>query len=299
MKSSSTYKLLFLINILTKSAQTKKQIAKIFEENNIKIAKSSITNYINKLIKNGINITTKTNGGNEKIYYLEKNNSYINLNKKELNAISDIKKLLIAQKDYNKIRKTMRLFYRIACFIKDEETKLNFIDFGYYSTINWRLVETLEKHCKSKDIITIDYIMPNGTNKLITLHVDDITISEWSERLYLQGVFKYSKQFSHLPIDRIYMVKKIERKNVRFNLTTDIITYIVDSNAHKEIEVDLNEKIIKIKNNLAYIQRPINDKFYILQRLFYLCPHLYYISDSDIKTLLKEKLEKVKKLYEN
>lgn len=299
MKSSSTYKLLFLLNILSKNCLTKKQIIEEFEKNNLKITKSLITNYIDKITKSGINIEVKTNNKREKVYFFKGDSAVLCLHKKELAAISDLKKILICQKDYQKIKKTMRLFYRLAKHIKDNDAKSDFINFGYYSTINWALVKTLEKHCKNKDIITIDYILPNGTNRYITIHADEIKVSEWSERMYLRGILDGSKQFSHLPIDRIYMIKKVVRENVRFNLFIDFITYIVDFNTYQELGTDKNEKIIKIKDNRIYIQRPIDDEFYILQRLFYFCPKVYYISNSKIKTQLKEKLEKLKKIYDN
>jgi len=299
MKSSSTYKILFLLNLLTQKACTKKQIMEAFEKNNLKITKSLITNYIDKITKNGIVVSIEKYGKNEKLYFIKNTDATLTLNKKELSAISDIKKLLIIQKDYNKIRKTMRLFYKLACLIENEETKLEFINFGYYSTINWRLVEKLEKHCNQKDIITIDYIMPNGTNRFITIHANDIKTSEWSERLYLHGVLKNSKQFSSLPIDRIFMIKKVEQKNAPLDIQTDMLTYVVSIEKYKQTNVDEKEKIIKIKNHQAFIQRPIDDNFYILQRLFYFCPNLYYVSNSTIKNLLKEKLEKLKNIYDN
>lgn len=299
MKSSSTGKILFLLNILSKDCLTKNQIIEEFNRNNLKISKSLITNYIDKIIKIGINIETKTNNKREKEYFFKSDDAALCLNKKELDAISDLKKILICQKDYQKIKKSMRLFYRLAKYIKNSDIRTNFIDFGYYSTINWSLVKNLEKHCQDKDIITIDYILPNGSNRYITLHTDEIKISEWSERMYLRGILEGSKQFSHLPIDRIYMIKKVVKRKVQFNLFVDFITYIVDSDIYQEIGADKNEKIVKIKNNHTYIQRPIDDEFYILQRLFYFCPKLYYISDSKIKILLKEKLEKLKKIYDS
>ncbi|MBQ8636243.1 hypothetical protein IJX73_00120 [bacterium] len=299
MKSSSTYKLLFLLNILSKGCHTKNQIIKKFESNNLKITKSLITNYINKFVNNNINIKTKINEKREKVYYLENNDITLNFSQKELSAISDVKKLLVSQKNYTGIRKSMRLFYKLARYIKNEECLRNFINFGYYSTINWHLVRTLENHCKEKDVITIDYILPQGGNKLITIHVDSIKISEWSERLYLHGILKGSNHFSHLPIDRIFMIKKVEQRNVRFNLITDILTYIVDSDYYKEINKDERERTIKYNKNKVAVQRPIDDEFYIIQRLLYFCPKIYHISDSKIKMLLKDKLEQLKSAYDN
>ena len=298
MQKSSTYKLLLLLNILSKESYNKEQLLEALKSYGVQISKSTITNYINKLIDCGIKINIKTNNLKEKIYELEKNtNSHLSFNKKELNTISDIKKLLISQKNPTRIRRTMRLFYKLSKFIKNEDEKISFIDFGYYSTINWYLFKELEKHCEEKNIITIDYILPQGTGKEITLHTDSIKNAQWSERLYLYGVFKGSKQFSKLPIDRIYSIKKVERKNVPIELPKDTLTYIVDYKEYKRAPFESKEKITKIENNLATIQRPIDDDFHILQRLLYFCPDIYYISEGHIKELYKEKLEELKSIY--
>ena len=42
---------------------------------------------------------------------------YYGIEEEELSILSDIKKLLITQKNYNHIRKTMRLFYKIAKYV--------------------------------------------------------------------------------------------------------------------------------------------------------------------------------------
>ena len=298
MRHSSTYKLLFLLNLLSSGEFTKNEILEKFKENNISITKSLITNYINQIINNDIKLNIKINSKREKVYSLQEKKTSLDFNQSELKLIFFLKKLLISQKNPTRIRRTMRMFYKLACLIEDEDICRQFIDFGYYSTLHWNLVRQLEEHCKKKNIITIDYILPQGGNKELTLHVDKIKSSNWSEKLYLQGVFKHSKQFSHLPIDRIFQVKKLERQCVRFNLVTKNLEYIVDLKTYESLAKDKKEKIIEIKNNRVKIQRPIDDIFYIIQRLLCFCPDVYYISDENIKNMYKEKLELLKTNYE-
>lgn len=299
MKATSAYKLLFLLNLITEKEQSKNTIIENFENSGIKITRTLITNYIQKLIQNGFKISTKINDKREKIYYLEQKETDINFSESELCAISDVKKLLIAQKNYDRIRKTMRLFYKLSRFIKDEDSKLSFIDFGYYSTINWNLVRQLEEHCKEKNVILIDYILPSGGNKIIQISADRLKINTWSQRLYLHGVLDNAKHFSHLPVDRIYMVKKIIKKNNYSNVIQNTFTYTVDKKTYDKLFLDEKEKIIKIENEKITIERPIDDEFYIVQRLLYFCPDIYYISDERIKELLREKLQLVKAMYGN
>ena len=140
--------------------------------------------------------------------------------------------------------------------------------------------------------------MPQGGNKELVLHVDKIKSSNWSQKLYLQGALKFARQFSHLPIDRIFQVKKVNRRNVRFNLVTNTLNYVVDLKTYESAPKDNKEKVVEIIDNKAKIQRPIDDVFYIVQRLMCFCPNIYSISDENIKNLYKEKLELLKTNYE-
>lgn len=297
MKVSSTYKLLFLLNLIIESEQTKKTIIENFKKSDINITHTLITNYIHKLVKNGFDIKTKINAKREKVYFLEKEKININFNEDEIDAISDLKKLLISQKNYDRIRKTMRLFYKLSQFVEDEEVKLKLIDFGYYSTLNWNLVCQLEKHCNNKNLILIDYILPQGGNKIIQISADRLQISTWSQRLYLHGVLDNAKHFSHLPVDRIFMVKKVIKENNQVNVIQNNLTYTVCKDIYDELLVDKREKVIKVENGKITLERPIDDEFYIVQRLLYFCPDIYYISDERIKNLVKEKLQLVGAIY--
>ena len=298
MRTSSTYKILHLLNLLLNDDCTKNDIVKDFQSIGININKPTINKYIERLRNNKLEIQTLKEK-NENLYHLKKEEADFSITPKEMSVIKDIKKLLIAQKQYNRIRKTMRMFYKFAKYIKDEETREEFIDFGYYSTINWHLVRQLENHCKTKDVIQIDYMLPQGENRHITIHVDNLKIGDWSERLYLHGMFENAQQFSHLPVDRIFMVKKTLRQNVRFNFPTDIVEYRISNEIFKETGLDSKEILIHQDNDYVSIQRPIEDNFYLTQRLLYFCPDLYYISDENIKNSVKEKLDLIKSYYDN
>ena len=297
MKASSTYKLLFLLNLIIEKDCTKNAIIEEFKNSEIKITRTLITHYIHILIQNGFNIKAKINEKREKVYYFEKENISIQLSEEELSTISKLKKLVISQKNYNRIRMMMRLFYKLAQFIDDEDIKLKLIDFGYYSTINWNLVKQLEEHCKNKSLILIDYILPYGGNKIIQISADRLGINTWSQRLYLHGVLDNAKHFSHLPVDRIFMVKKVIKENNQSNVIENNFSYTVDKKTYDKLFKDEKEKVIKIEKDKITLQRPIDDEFYIIQRLLYFCPKIYYISDERIKNLLKEKLQLIKAMY--
>lgn len=299
MKVSSTDKLLYLLNLLIDDDYTKAQIIEKFSENGVNIQRSLITNYIERFHKCGIDIKSKVNEKREKVYYYEKKETDLFFTKEEMQAISDAKKILISQKNYDRIRKTMRLFYKLSRYIKDEDDKLKFIDFGYYSTINWNLLRRLEWHCKNKDVVSLDYILPTGGNKIITMRADSIKTSTWSNRIHLHGLLCDRKYFMHLPIDRIYMVKEVIKEKESFSDIQNNLIYKVSKKIYEKSFVDDKEQIIETNKDVVTIKRPIDDEFYIIQRLLSFCPMIYDISNKRIKMLLKEKLELVKALYSN
>ena len=290
-------KFLYLLNLLTKGNFTKKEIIEAFKNNNIKITNSTITNYINLFKKNNLEIIEKTNKQREKTYTFKEKMPIITFTEEELRVLSDVKKLLRAQKDYIQIRKAIRLFYKVAQFISDEETRNIFTDFGYFSSINWGLIKQLEQHCKEKNLITINYSLPQEQRD-ITIHADKLIASNHSERLYLNGILKGATQFSSLPIDKINSIKKIEEKNKKFDIKINTATYVISKKAYEKAGKDAKEEIISKKKNKIAIQRTIDDDFYLIQRLLYFCPDIYYISDERIKKLLKEKLKNIQNTYD-
>ena len=111
-------------------------------------------------------------------------------------------------------------------------------------------------------------------------------------------MFEYSDSLSYLPVDRIYMVNKVKKKNKTFKIKTNILTYIVSKNIYEDIEKDSKEKVIKIEGKYITLQREVDDEFYLIQRLMSFCPDLYYISDNKIKNMVIEKLNQLKASYE-
>ena len=134
-------------------------------------------------------------------------------------------------------------------------------------------------------------MLPHGGNKTITMHTDSISISESTDKIYLNGTLDKAKHFSHLPIDRIFGIKKLLREHAKFEIETEIITYIVGNEIFDEVGKDSIETIIKKDKKCTTVQRPIKDSFSIMQRLMYFCPDLYYISDGNTKTQIQEKLK--------
>lgn len=298
MKISKVYKSLYLLNLLFRGACTKDYIIEQFAKNNMSITKPLITHYINEFVEKGFDVEFKINQKRQKVYYFKTTKPELNFTIQEMAVISDVKKLFISQKKYKQIRLLMRIFYEVSKYINNQETLEEFINFGYYSTLNWHLVGQLEAHCKNKNMIVLDYLLPSGGNKILNVHAHGLKVSEWSDRLYLHCVLEGANAFSTLPVDRIFMVKKILEKNKEFDLGLDNLTYVVSKKVFDELEKDPHEKVVRIEDDKITLQRMSDDDFYTLQRLLSFCPDVYYISDNRVAKLYKEKLEMIKAVYD-
>ena len=106
MRISSTYKILHLLYLLTNGQCTKNDIVDDFKKLGININKPSINKYIERLQKNHLAIETLKEK-NENLYKFNQEVPFLAFSEKEMQVISDIKKLLVAQKNYNNIRKTL------------------------------------------------------------------------------------------------------------------------------------------------------------------------------------------------
>ena len=295
LNQESSLKILFLLNLLYDKELSKNQIIEEYKKKNVEIKKPTINSYIEKLKSHGFKILTKK-VKNINYYSLDKKYN-TKILQKELDASSDVKKLLLAEKNEEIIRSAMRVFYKFALHTDDEDARLELINFGYYSKINWLLVNQLKEHCKNKNIIMLNYIMPDGKNKNITIHADEVKIGDWSDRLYLSGILENDKKISQLPIDKIFMIKKVIKENVKINLEIKVLTYKVSEETYKKAGLDKKEGLSEVKNKIATIRRPLDDTFFTMQRLLYFCPDLYYVSDENLKNAIKEKLYSLKEMY--
>lgn len=297
MKNLSIFKTLTLLNFLITNKYSRKQLLQEFQKLQIDIKETSVSNYIKKLKDNNIKI--KEEKINKTIFYsVAHSDPELEITPENLKIIYDIKQLLFAQKNYQCIRQAMELFYKVSKYIKNEDIKSEFLDFGYFSTVNWGLIKILESHCETKDILLLDYILPAQGNKLITFHVDKITMSSMSQRLYLYGMLENGYDFFQLPVERIFMVKKVLRRGVKFNFSANVIKYKISKSAFLNTTLEENEIVLDVDNDYATIQTPVINEFNLVQRLLHFCPDLYYISEGKIKNLVKEKLKMLKAGYE-
>lgn len=298
MKISNVTKILFLLNLLLNKEYTKKELLDEFLKFGVELKEQTLLSYIKKLLSYKLKIEINKKD-KEKIYKIDTQNPNICLDDNDIKVLAEIKRLIFAQKNYKYIRELMELFYKLSFYIENTEIKKKFLDFGYFSSVNWGLIDILEEHCAQKDIIILEYILPKENKiKLIEFHCSKVKLSKMSQRMYLIGVLKDGDNLFRLPIENIFSVKKVAKKNVEFNIETQNFTYKITRKLFDKINLEKNEEVIEKNNKFVTIKAPLNDEFRQVQRLLYFCPDVVFVSKGKIKDLLIEKLEMIKKNYE-
>lgn len=293
-RDKATYRALFVLNLLSCAEYDRNQLIEELHKLDYKISKTTISNYIEQLILHGIPILKRKVKG-KYFYSIDKKKIYSDFSEPELSLSDSLKKLLIAEKDYRSLRKAIIIYYKFALKTSNIDSRKELADFGYFSTLNWRLVNELEIHCREKNLIKLEYMLPQGEFKDINFIADRIKVGDWTNRLYLSGVFSGAQKISNLPIDRICMVKETLKKHERLDFEAPILVYKVKKQAYQSMPEQKSE-LVSFDKDIAIIKRPLDD-FNIAQRLLHFCPHLLYISDNNLKKILEEKLNMLKELY--
>lgn len=299
LQTTRVQRVLYTLYLLTKGdISIEKLIEELSKASPKEADRTSVNSYINTLIKNNFDIEVKKEN-NTKIYHLNQKAFKLNFKEDEIWLIEKIKKIIISQKNVNKIKKAMEFLYKFILLMSNcDDDKNILIDFEYYSKINWYLVDKLEKHCKNKDVIIIDYAKHGCELTKMKIHCNSISIGEWSDKIYLWGELFDNGELSFLPADKIFMIDKVVEENVPFNIKQDDIEYKISRALYDEIDLDEEEKLVKLTEDFAIIKRNKNNKFYIVQRLMSFCPDLHYISDEEIKKEVEKRLKLLKKEYE-
>ena len=298
MKIDISDKILFLINLLEQETLSKNEIIQKYQQKlNINISKSAITNYFNKLKKYNIKIKI-TKNKNKNLYCIDKDEYYIKLTEKEFDSLDKVKKILLLTKSKNELKTHMRTFLKFALVQKENLERVRMCDFGYYSKINLFLLKKLEVHAKNKDTIDINYINMNNEMLVMKIHCIDIKISDWSNKMYLVCVLANQQKLSFLSVDKIFSVKKVYKNKKPPELKFKTLIFKTTKRAYNTLEKDNKEKIINSSEKLITIERPLDDYFFLSQRLLHLAPHIYYINDEKIKSLIKNKLLSIKAKYD-
>lgn len=295
LQEQSALRILFLLNLLYEKPLNKDEITLEFKKSGVELAKSTLNNYIEKLKNFDIPIEIKKEK-NVNYYFINKED-HIELSDSELECSRDVKKLLLLEKNPDTIRKAMRLFYKFALRTRDEAARRSLTDFDFYSKIDWKLVKELKNHAKNNDLISIEYIKQDSERMVIKLYPISIEASEWSDRIYLNCIFRGSKKFSKLPLDKIFKIKETIETKKRIDIEMDVLTYRVAKDIYKKTKIDKVEHAHAVTNSILEVERPLNDDFRVIQRLMYFCPELYYISDENIKNKVIEKLNELKDTY--
>lgn len=295
MKISQTNKILSLLYILQNKECDFIELIEIFKRKNIEISKATLKKYFNLLKQNGIPLKISKNK-NKNLYCLELKKDSFQLDDKDVKLLCDLKKIVINDYNYKEIRQIMEFYLLLKDFVLKEDLKYSLIDFGYYSTINWYILEELEKHCQNNSVVEIEYVLPKGEIQNYIFHLDKIKVNDENGRIYIYGINENYKRFSQLPIERIFSIKKVLRKNKQFNVICELLNAKI-----KKENFDIskfNPFYFKNTDKDYYVfEYPLIDDFDTIQILLQLCPNIYDISNENIKEKLFNKLKAMETLY--
>ncbi len=296
----SIFELLFVYRLLFEGAHTIEDIQDEFLHESQTISAEKILSCIKALKKYGVKVEAFKLDTTVSYRVSRQGYSEIKFSKEELRILSDVKKLLVARKNYDSIQSAIKFLYKVAFFVKDTDKRQDVTDFGYFSTLNWFMITKLKEHCKNKDIIVLDYITPEGKGRYITFHADNLELNPKSNRLYLNGVYKEKSEYllASLPVDRIFMIKKVIKKQTPFDIRMKVITYKISKKMYESIKLEKEERVLQVQKKFVTIQRIVENEFKTVQKLLTYCPQLYYVSDDKIRNILIEKLEILKENYE-
>jgi len=296
--NNSSRRTLFLLNKLLNNKYTSEELLNLFEKANYKISRASLSNYMSVIKKTGFIIETEKIL-NKKYYYIKNKGHKLKLNDGELKALNNAKNLFNIKSNLYQFRHLISLFHELALIMDEkDENRQELINFGYYSKLNWELIDVLEEHCMNKNVLLLEYLSLNNETKLMQIHADQIVSNETHSRIYLKGILENQNKFSILPIDKIFAIKEVIQEFCPIEMIFNVLNYKVKKEAYNEIETEKEENIIESDDIFLNIKRPIDDSFHIVQRLMQFCPDLYNISDEYIKNKVKEKLEILKSTYE-
>ncbi len=296
LKQTSAFKMVLLLNFLARGKYSKEELIDEFSKFAISVNKANITNYIKKIISCNFNIEEFSEKKIRK-YCFRENKPELDVSDENLKIFSKVKQLIFSQGRYDIIKYFVEVFYKLSIYVKDEDTRREFSDFDYFSKVNWGLIRALEYHCKTKDIVILDYLLPKGGNKLLWFHLDKIVLDNLSKRLYLYGMLENGYDFSKLPVERIFTIQKVLKRYVPFDFKTEVIEYKISKSAYENTVLEKIETVIKKDEKTVTIQTPVINEFHLVQKLLNYCPDLYYISEGRIKELVKEKLKLIRGIY--
>lgn len=296
--SSTGYRLFFILQLLMQGAVSKEEILEEINRNAsiIKVSSDTIRLDINTLKMAGFEIVTGDKSQGYK-YFLNWNPLKIDFSLSEIRVLNQVKRAVIELCDWEFIINLYEVFQKISKFIKDDKVVNDFLNFGYFLNIDFRILKQLNAYCKNGNSIKIIYKSPNSGEKIIDIICKKIVYKEDSKKLHLWGDSPQYKGLTYLRIDNILRIvsadflkhsKEIEFKTCKYRLRHSV---------GKNFKLENNEKITQNTPSYMEIQSIVNSEFYFIQRVLSFGRHCFWVEDAGVRNEILKKLQKTRELY--
>lgn len=296
--SSTGYRLFFILQLLMQGGVSKTEILEKINENALiaKVSPDTIRLDINTLKAAGFEITTAGKSLGYK-YFLHWNPLKINFTASEIRAFNQSKRVLMDLCEWQTIMNVYEVFARIAKFIKDDKMAQEFMNFDYFSNVDFRILKQLNVCCKNNNSIKITYNSPRSGDKTIEIVCKEIVYKKEQRKLYLWGISPQYKGLTYLRIDKISKIICTDLIKHTSELKFKTCKYRLRHTIGQNFKIHDNEKITQNTPEFIEIEAIVYSEFYFIQILLSYGRHCFWVQDGKIRRELVKKLKKMRELY--
>lgn len=295
--SITGFRILSVLNILLNGAASKNEILDILLKNsNIKnLTKETIALDINTLKSAGFEIENLKKGGSYR-YKINWCPIKFKLTKKEATILCNLKDAVLELSNPDFIIRLYKLLSKIAKFIETNEHTDDLMNFKYFLSINFALLNELCVLVKRKKEVKLLYNSPNSGKKEISIKLKDIKYN--NSKLYITGFSSNYPDITVLRVDNIIKVLKILKTDKTSKLKKKTVICKIKNNIEDTSNLLSEEKIVSKSKNFIKIEIKSDNDFMIIQRLLSFGKDLIDIKDKEIKEKYLLKLKEIKICYE-
>ncbi len=296
--SSTGYRLFFILQLLIQGPVSKEEILAEINKNNTigRVSEDTIRLDINTLKSAGFEIITGSKSEGYK-YFLDWNPLKIDFDRSEIKIFGLVKKAAIELCDWEFIVNLHEVFSKISKFVQDESIVNDFLNFGYFSNIDFEILKQLNVACKSRNMVKLLYLSPQSGEKTIDIFCEKIIYKRDSKKLHLWGKSPQYEDGVYLRIDNILKILRNDFTKHDNKLKIKTCRYRLKHSIGEHFKLEEREKITANTPEFLEIKSEIYSEFYFIQRILSFGSHCFWVEDNEIRSKILDKLKKMRALY--
>ena len=287
---------LLLLTLLSTGPKNAEEINNFFLTNNIldkAYSKDTLRMDLNCLKSYGIKISRANK--NDGRYILLSSPFMLKITKKEIKALSKLYYMDIEKLSVTQLITYHKLFNKLADYTESQNLKELIKGISVLKNLNIELLEELNKECKNKNLILINYYSPRSTSEReIKIKTDYIGFR--NSQLYLFGFDTELKKHVFLNISRIKKI--ILRFLDKYIPEAPLTTVKFRLKNFENYTLENTEIIIDKNDNEALITGQYYNDFIAMQRMMYFAEDCTVVEPQEIIDKIVEKLLNMRKHYD-